>query len=129
MDGSTAESCNGGADDVSYRISSSLGRVHTVPQPASVETVTPAAYGAAASQRGDGNNAFPSNAPAKKVIDVFYDFALAAPGRPLYDWLNDKGEIVNSYTRGELWNRGHLLADRLEKNGIKRGDFVMIVYP
>ena len=60
---------------------------------------------------------------------MFYGFALADPGRQLFDWIGDTGEIVNSYSRGELWNRARFLAERLEKNGIKRGDFVMIVYP
>ena len=60
---------------------------------------------------------------------MLYGFALADPDRQLFDWLDDTGKIVNSYSRGELWNRGRVLAERLEKEGIKRGDFVMIVYP
>ena len=67
--------------------------------------------------------------PSEKLIDVLYGFAFADPSRQLYDWLDDKGEIVNSFSRGELWNRGRVLADRLQRDGIKRGDFVMIVYP
>ena len=67
--------------------------------------------------------------PSEKLIDVLYGFALADPGRQLFDWLDDKGEICNSYSRGELWNRGRILAERLEKDGLKRGDFVMIVFP
>ena len=66
---------------------------------------------------------------SEKLIDVLYGFALADPNRQLFDWLDDKGEIVHSYSRGDLWNSGRILADRLEKKGIKRGDFVMIVYP
>ena len=68
-------------------------------------------------------------APSEKLVDMLYGFALADPDRQLFDWLDDKGEIVNSYSRGQLWNRGRVLAGRLEKDGIKRGDFVMIVYP
>ena len=70
-----------------------------------------------------------SGAPSEKLIDMFYSFALADPPGMLFDWLDDKGEISDSYSRGDLWNQGRILADRLERDGIKRGDFVMIVYP
>ena len=78
----------------------------------------------------DSRESRTATAPAsEKLIDVLYGFALADPGRQLFNWLDDKGEIVNSFSRGDLWNRGRILADRLEKEGTKRGDYVMIVYP
>ena len=108
---------HGGAANV--LLSSSLGILHAV-QPDTLETGTTC---------GVDSRAPTVPAPSEKLIDVLHGFALADPDRQLFDWLDDKGDIVNAFSRGELWNRGRLLADRLEKDGIKRGDFVMIVYP
>ena len=113
------ESSNGGAGDASFPLSSSLGILHTA-QPDTLHTATIC---------GADNRALTVPAPSEKLIDVLHGFARADPDRQLFDWLDDKGDIVNAFSRGELWNRGRLLADRLEKDGIKRGDFVMIVYP
>jgi hypothetical protein len=115
-------SSNGGAGDASFLLSSSLGILRTV-QPDTLETATN--FGA--DSRAPTAPTVP--APSEKLVDVLHGFALADPDRKLFDWLDDKGDIVNAFSRGELWNRGRLLADRLEKDGIKRGDFVMIVYP
>ena len=115
----------GGAGHASFLASSLLGFLDTVNLPASVETAT--------TREGRDSRArtlhVSPGAPSEKLIDVFYRFALADPSRELFDWLDDKGVISNSYSRGELWNQGRILADRLERDGIKRGDFVMIVYP
>ena len=124
MGGRNAESYSGGAD---FLLSSSLGILHAVPQRASLETATTWDEDGWDS-RAPTVPASPA-APSEKLVDVLHDFALADPDRQLFDWLDDKGEIVNSYSRGDLWNRGRVLADHLEKDGIKRGDFVMIVYP
>ena len=117
-------SSNGGAGDASFLLSSSLGILHTA-QPDTLETAT----NCGADSRAPTVPAPTVPAPSEKLIDVLHGFALADPDRQLFDWLDDKGDIVNAFSRGELWNRGRLLADRLEKDGIKRGDFVMIVYP
>jgi len=68
-------------------------------------------------------------ARSEKLVDVLYAHAMADPGRQLFAWLDDTGEIENSYSRGELWNHARVLAERLEADGIKRGDFIMLVYP
>ena len=118
------ESSNAGAGDASFLLSSSLGILHTV-QPDTLETATTCG----ADSQAPTVPAPTVPALSVKLIDVLHGFALADPDRQLFDWLDDKGDIVNAFSRGELWNRGRLLADRLEKDGIKRGDFVMIVYP
>ena len=114
-DAEKVESSNGGTGDASFFLSSSLGILRTVPPDLEMTTTL-------------GEDSRAPTVP-EKLIDVLHGFALADPDRPLFDWLDDKGEIVNAFSRGELWNRGRILADRLEKDGIKRGDFVMIVYP
>ena len=113
------ESSKGDAGDAGVLISSSLGTMRTM-QPDTLETT---------STCGADSRAPTVPAPSEKLIDVLHGFALANPDQHLFDWLDDKGDVVNAFSRGELWNRGRLLADRLEKDGIKRGDFVMIVYP
>ena len=108
-----------------FHVSASIGIVSAAPQQPAKATTSPPLV-----RRGGERHLLPdAAAPSQKLIDVLYGFALADPERHLFDWLDDKGEISNSYSRGELWNRGRMLAQRLEKDGIKRGDFVMIVYP
>ena len=117
-DAEKLESSNGCAGDASFLLSSSIGLLHTV-QPDNLKTATTC---------GEDSRA-PTVPASEKLIDVLHGFALADPDRQLFDWLDDKGDVVNAFSRGELWNRGRILADRLEKDGIKRGDFIMIVYP
>ena len=120
METASTESSPG---DASFLPSSPPGFLSAVAQSASIET---------ASSWGDhsGHSTVPASlAPSEKLIDVLYGFALADPGRKLFDWLDDKGDISHSFSRGDLWNRGRILASRLERDGITRGDFVMIVYP
>ena len=116
---------------IGAHVSASIGMVSAAPQqPAKATTSHANGVAPPLLRRGGERHLLPdAAAPSQKLIDVLYGFALADPERHLFDWLDDKGEISNSYSRGELWNRGRMLAQRLEKDGIKRGDFVMIVYP
>ncbi|CAB9500833.1 Putative fatty-acid--CoA ligase FadD21 [Seminavis robusta] len=87
----------------------------------------------------DGENVFvrdatdyaASNGFEKRfTIECFRTLAESKPDRLMYAWLDEEANVVDSYTRKQLWDKSRDLAFLLKtKYGVQPGCRVMIVYP
>lgn len=89
----------------------------------SIATVNPLA---AAAKKFAAENPFPT----KLMMERFEEHVLLDPSRLLFAWLDAETNVVNSFTRLELWNQSRDLAFYLQTHvNVRKGDRVMIVYP
>uniref|UniRef100_A0A0G4F6Y5 Carrier domain-containing protein n=1 Tax=Chromera velia CCMP2878 TaxID=1169474 RepID=A0A0G4F6Y5_9ALVE len=79
-------------------------------------------------ERGDGWFP-PLKTRSTTILHSLFKHALEKPNEPLMHWLNQEGRVAVEYTRGELWTRASIVAERLKKVGVREGQRVMIVFP
>lgn len=63
------------------------------------------------------------------ILHVLQHNAQIHPNKVLVNWINHKGKVSGSLQCGHLWSRSNAIKDYLLKNGVQKGDRVMIAYP
>eukprot|EP00978_Attheya_sp_CCMP212_P028707 scaffold99901_cov35-Attheya_sp.AAC.2 len=67
---------------------------------------------------------------SSSVLSVFDNHVSNRPDALIYSWLDEKTNVVKSFTHKQLWTASRNVAYKLvTKHGIKRGDRAMIIYP